>query len=93
MATLLIFLILAAPSSDTVRVARVIDGDTFVTADSVRVIGVNTPELRSRDSTERKKARGAKAYLDSLICGKTVRLEYDSLSGKKDFFRRTLAYV
>jgi micrococcal nuclease len=82
------------------------DGDTIVLSDGrkVRLIGVDTPELkdtaRNRDSARRNKldertvrsyAKKSKAYLDSLVKGKTVRLDHDRQ--KIDKYGRTLAYV
>jgi micrococcal nuclease len=70
----------------------------------VRLIGVDTPEMsdasRNRDSARRNKldektvrsyAKKSKAHLDTLLKGKTVRLEYDWQ--KTDKYGRTLAYV
>ena len=53
-----------------------IDGDTVVLdidlgfrltrRDAVRLFGVNTPELRSKDPAEREKAAAAKAFVEGL---------------------------
>ena len=52
------------------RVTRVIDGDTFETAmGSVRLAGVNAPELGSQ------KGQKAKRDLEGMIGGKTVSIE------------------
>ncbi len=92
---LLLALFLSAPlPTDTVLVARVIDGDTFVTADSerVRLIGVDAPELHRGPPESRARGERARAWLDSLITGKTVVLEMDSRAIFDRFCRR-LAYV
>ncbi len=77
----------------TAKVARVIDGDTFVTVDSthIRLLGVDTPELSSTDSINHKYAYSAKHLLDSLINKRTIKLTFES--NTRDFFGRTLAYV
>lgn len=81
-------------------VKRVIDGDTLVLDDErhVRLLGINTPELR------KKGRQGAEEYaveasdrLSRLVGGnKKIKLEYD-LTDKnkedKDRFGRTLGYI
>lgn len=59
------------------RVDRVVDGDTVdVTLDlgfglslkqRLRVIGVDTPELRSSDPDERERAQAAKAFAEQWL--------------------------
>ncbi len=87
-------------------VLRVVDGDTIKLSDgrSVRLIGVDTPELhysnklvrdakRSRRDIKEIQALGKKAadFTAGLLEGKRVRLEYDVV--RKDKYGRTLAYV
>ncbi len=75
------------------RVARVIDGDTFVISDSqhVRLLGVDTPELARLNKPAQPFADSAKYLTQSLINGKMVKLTFD---GKTyDIFGRILAYV
>ncbi len=83
-----------------VKVARVIDGDTFVLSDSthVRLLGVNTPELHKK-STEDTFPKGmdsqfadsAAHFLKRLIDGKIIKLTFDKeLYG---IFGRLLAYT
>lgn len=59
-------------------VTRVIDGDTVVVDldlgfkvwlrdQHVRLEGVDTPELRSKDPEEREKARAAKKFVEGLL--------------------------
>ncbi len=76
-----------AASSDWPRVERVIDGDTIVldTGETVRLLGVNTPE-RGQPFYEE-----AKAFTESLTLGKAVRLEQDVVP--VDRYNRVLAYV
>ena len=68
-------------------VGSIIDGDTFKLTDgkSVRLIGINTPELDERCGTE------AKQQLSSLISGKSVYLEKDV--SETDQYDRLLRYV
>lgn len=77
----------------TAKVARVIDGDTFVTADSlhVRLLGIDTPELSSSDSLLYLYAQKSKAYLDSAITSKVIKLTFENST--RDMFGRILAYV
>jgi micrococcal nuclease len=79
-------------------VLRIVDGDTFRVNDgsekglSVRLIGVDAPE--SRNTGKKLKSEFGKessAYLEKLIGGKRVRLEYDV--DRLDRYGRTLAYV
>lgn len=80
------------------KVIRVVDGDTFWIEDGsnegkkIRMIGIDAPE--SRNAFKKVKAHygdKAKAYLENLLTGKKVRLEYDIT--RKDQYGRTLAYV
>lgn len=73
----------------TVKVKRVIDGDTFVTEEGerVRLIGINAPEsndIFGKEST---------FHLIGLIEGKTVDLKIDHTSNNKDVYNRLLRYV
>ncbi len=80
------------------KVTRVVDGDTFWIDDGsekglkIRLIGVDAPEPRNNG----KKLKGyfgteLSDYMNQLIGGKKVRLEYDA--GRFDQYGRTLAYV
>lgn len=79
-------------------VVKVVDGDTFWIDDGseeglkIRLIGVDAPETRK---TSRKDVgyygKESKQYLEQMIAGKDVRLEYDV--DTKDRYGRTLAYV
>ncbi len=86
-----------------VKVARVIDGDTFVLTDSthVRMLGVDTPELHKKTKEDSLFADSAAAFTRSLINGKTIKLtfentaatKYGDQSGLYGYFGRLLAYV
>jgi micrococcal nuclease len=84
--------------SQYLPVTKVVDGDTFWIDDGsekglkIRLIGVDAPESKNvfkkvigyfgKESTQ---------YLETLIAGKKVRLEYDV--DRLDQYGRTLAYV
>jgi endonuclease YncB( thermonuclease family) len=77
----------ADPLPNTPTILRVIDGDTVVVAApwlpdpleksiAVRFWGVNTPEVYSRDPAERKKAREARLFVESMLQGHSYRVEF-----------------
>ena len=68
-------------------VTKIIDGDTFeiVGGDKVRIISVDTPEINELYHDEAKK------FLDELLLGKVVRIEYGKY--RRDKYGRLLAYV
>jgi len=71
---------------ESVKVERVIDGDTIKSQNqSIRLLGINSPEKGELYYTE------AKEFLENEILNKTVNLEY----GKEryDKYQRVLAYV
>lgn len=69
-----------------VKLGRVIDGDTFkvylacsyklfCSSVSVRVRGIDTPELRSKDPAEKQKAQEARAFTKKFLEGGKIRLK------------------
>ena len=78
---------LSASPTDKYEIARVIDGDTFVldNGESVRLIGIDTPEYLQPSGAE------SKAFAEKLLLGKLVQLEYDTQ--QRDKYGRILAYV
>lgn len=88
-------------AGETVRVARVIDGDTLALADGrhVRMLGINAPELGHEGAADEPLARAAKAALEQLLgadrrTGKTaaaVTLHVDR--ERLDHYGRLLAHV
>ncbi len=76
-----------------VTVQRVLDGDTFKTTqgEKIRLLGINTPEIRHDTSPAQPFGNAAKKVLTRLIEGKQVRLGFDK--EKKDKYGRTLAHV
>jgi endonuclease YncB( thermonuclease family) len=88
------------PGPVEARVLRVIDGDSFVAEAhvwpghkvtvSVRIRGVDAPEIRSRCAAEREAAEGARAALEAMIAGRPVALT--NIGGGK-YYGRVLADV
>jgi micrococcal nuclease len=104
LAAVALALILALPASagegQSARVFAVVDGDTVrVYVDgrqrTVRLIGVDTPELRDRhnpDAPPQPFAREAADYTRRTLNGQRVRLEYEP-HDRFDVYGRVLAYV
>ena len=80
--------------SGTFRVARVVDGDTLVLADSkeyVRLIGADTPETVKRNWPVEPWGPEATAFTKQFVSGGEVRLEFDG--PPRDKYGRMLAFV
>ena len=105
-----VFLILAVSScvftdtptsvhNDVRSVIKVIDGDTLLLSpkETVRLIGVNTPETKDPKKPVECFGPEASEFTKMMAEGKTVRLELDEANarrGHKDVWgRRTLGYV
>lgn len=72
--------------SESVKVERIIDGDTIVAENqTIRLLGINTPERGERFYSE------AKEFLENEILNESVILRFGR--DRKDFYGRTLAYV
>lgn len=71
----------------------VVDGDTIILSnrDSVRYIGIDSPEINHKTGIAEPFGFEAKTTNEKLLSGKSVRLEYDI--EKKDHYGRILAYV
>lgn len=103
------------PDGDvTVTIERVVDGDTFKvsyrngTADTIRLIGVDTPEVHAentpaefegvpetaagRDCLGRWGER-ASTYATNALSGVTVQLAFDENLDRRGYYGRLLAYV
>ncbi len=83
------------PSSEkTFHVARVVDGDTIVLADTkekIRLIGANTPETVKPNCPVEPWGPEASAFTRDFLSGGEVRLEFDG--DRRDKYNRLLAYV
>ncbi len=75
------------------KVAQVIDGDTLVLENGlrVRVLGLDAPEMGKDGRPPEFLAVAAKNSLTDLTLNKRVRLEYDRL--RYDHYGRLLAYL
>ncbi len=83
-----------APGVVLVRVVGVLDGDTIKVSiagvtERVRVIGIDTPELATRDCY----AQEAASMMQSLVQSRTVRLEPDPTQADRDAYGRLLRHV
>jgi endonuclease YncB( thermonuclease family) len=84
------------PSSvgaETVRVAHVIDGDSFRLNDGreIRLIGINAPEYGKDSQPNQPLAQAARDALRNLVMGRDIELRYDE--ERHDRYRRTLAHA
>lgn len=106
--TLLLFFVIscAQPDYQDILVAKVIDGDTLklFTGESLRLIGIDSPEQRFNDKLKRDASRsgeeissiiskGKRAYefTRSLAESKFIRIEFDE--EKYDDYGRLLGYA
>src|SRR5207253_891301 len=79
----------------TVQVQRVVDGDTLRLSDgrSVRMIGLNTPELGKRGRSDEPFAVAARKRLEVLVSESDGRLGLLLGQESKDHYGRTLAHM
>lgn len=85
-----------AEQRDAAFVKRVFDGDTLLvmihdTEEKVRLIGVDTPEKNHPLKPVQFFSREATQFVERLVAGKNVFLEYDWQ--QRDKYGRLLAYV
>jgi micrococcal nuclease len=89
-----------------IKVIKVFDGDTILleNGEKVRMIGIDCPEAHDSDKlisdarrtgegieAIKEKGRHAKNFTQTILEGRTVRLEFDV--ERRDQYGRTLAYV
>ncbi len=81
------------PPPSSGRILSVLDGDTVITEAGVtlRLIGLDAPELDSPDQGVAALAREAGRFLEDLVRGKEVRLGYGVQ--RQDRYGRTLAHL
>lgn len=80
------------------KVARVIDGDTFVLnidgkEDTVRILGIDSPEVETPYTKYECFGRESSEFAKALLKGKLVRIETDPTQSTRDSYNRILAYV
>jgi endonuclease YncB( thermonuclease family) len=80
------------------KVTRFSDGDTITVdmngrAETVRMIGVDTPETHDPDTPVQCYGAAASAYTKNLIGAQKVRLEADPTNQNRDRYKRLLRYV
>lgn len=85
-------------SAGTYKVAKVIDGDTieidrYGKIETVRLIGIDTPETVDPRKPVQCFGKEASDNSKALLQGKSVRVETDPLVGERDKYNRLLAYV
>jgi len=85
-------------SDNLYQVVKVIDGDTITInfnskQEKVRLLGIDTPELKNDQGKVDCYAYEAKRELDSRLQGEKVKLEFDQSQGQYDKYQRLLAYV
>lgn len=84
----------------TAPVVRVVDGDTIVvnfngTNETVRLIGIDTPETKKPNTPVQPFGPEATEHMRALVAeaGNTVRLTFDPSQGERDRYQRLLAYA
>src|SRR4051812_15670737 len=87
----------AGPATFPARVTRVVDGDTILVAlaggrtETVRVLGVDTPETKKPNTPAQCFGPEASDYAKHQLTGRAVTLELDTET--RDIYGRLLAYV
>lgn len=74
-------------------VAKVYDGDTIIlkNGERVRLLGINTPEIKSRFRQAEAGGQRAKQWLQEKLSSGEVYLEFDNQ--KRDKYKRLLAHL
>lgn len=90
--------VVLSESTELLIVKRVVDGDTIVVTkegknETVRLIGINTPETVDPRKPVECFGKEAKTYLASFVDGKRVRLEADPTQQDHDKYGRMLRYI
>lgn len=88
----------AVTASNSYKVVSVVDGDTVKVSidgktETIRIIGLNTPETVDPRTTVECFGKEASAKAKELLSGKTVTLEADPPQGERDKYGRLLRYV
>ena len=88
----------ASKNLDLVKVTKVVDGDTIKvdiggTIETVRMIGVDTPEIKDPRKTVQCFGKEASAKTKELLENQMVKLEADKTQNDKDKYGRLLRYI
>jgi micrococcal nuclease len=86
------------PQNDLYKVIKVTDGDTIKVdingkTETLRLIGIDTPETVDPRKPVQCFAQAASDKAKEILSGKNVRLEADSTQGELDKYNRLLRYV
>ena len=86
------------PQPGTYKVVRFVDGDTLTIdmdgkSETIRMIGVDTPETHKPDTPVQCYGVAAAAYTHSLIGDQRLRLAADPKNQNRDRYGRLLRYV
>lgn len=84
--------------NESYKVIRVVDGDTFEVMidgnkETVRVIGINTPETLDPRKPVECFGREASDFAKNMLTGKSVSLVIDPTQDETDKYQRLLRYV
>jgi len=91
----LLLVVSVAFTQDMQLVTKVIDGDTveLESGERVRLLGIDTPETVDSSRLVEWYGREASWYVEGLLTGQEVRLEYDCIAGRYGDKGRLLAYI
>lgn len=86
------------PKVELYKVVEVVDGDTVKVdyngkTETVRLIGVDTPEVVDPRTTVQCFGEEASIHARTILSGKSVKLEADSTQSDRDKYSRLLRYV
>lgn len=87
-----------ALETQQVQVTEVIDGDTIRVSylgkeETIRLIGIDTPEVDPNRGGPECYGKEASAYATSILRNATITLEADGSQGDRDTYGRLLRYV
>jgi len=88
----------ASKNSELVKVTKIVDGDTIKVEinnqiETVRLIGIDTPEIKDPRKTVQCFGKEASEKTKELLENKMVILEADSTQTDRDKYNRLLRYV
>jgi micrococcal nuclease len=94
----LLLSLLLATAPEIARVVAVHDGDTITVkfdgrTEKIRLVGIDSPEIRDERQSYRDAAYAARNYARSRLGGETVTLEPEARQGDRDKYGRLLRYV